>query len=42
MARRNVMHISVSHDGRVVDGVVAAKLCDTLKRLLETPSLIFM
>ena len=42
VGQRNVMQISLSHDGRVLDGTVAAKLCSTLKRLLETPSLIFM
>uniref|UniRef100_A0A7S0M526 2-oxoacid dehydrogenase acyltransferase catalytic domain-containing protein n=1 Tax=Cryptomonas curvata TaxID=233186 RepID=A0A7S0M526_9CRYP len=42
LLQRNVMQIALSHDARVMDGELAAQFCATLKRLLETPSLIFM
>eukprot|EP00291_Cryptomonas_curvata_P027951 CAMPEP_0172208388 /NCGR_PEP_ID=MMETSP1050-20130122/34437_1 /TAXON_ID=233186 /ORGANISM="Cryptomonas curvata, Strain CCAP979/52" /LENGTH=316 /DNA_ID=CAMNT_0012887959 /DNA_START=68 /DNA_END=1015 /DNA_ORIENTATION=+ len=41
LLQRNVMQIALSHDARVMDGELAAQFCATLKRLLETPSLIF-
>lgn len=37
---RPIMHMTLSSDHRVVDGVLGAKFSKTLKRLLETPELL--
>lgn len=37
---RHVMNISLSCDHRVVDGATAAMFLNTLKELIETPSLM--
>ncbi|MCA8929762.1 MAG: 2-oxo acid dehydrogenase subunit E2, partial [Alphaproteobacteria bacterium] len=39
---RKIMNLSCSFDHRVVDGWNAARFVHTLKRLLETPALIFV
>jgi len=39
---RDVMHISVTGDHRVVDGQVAARFTYLVVRYLEDPSLLFM
>jgi pyruvate dehydrogenase E2 component (dihydrolipoamide acetyltransferase) len=42
VAVRDVMHVSLSSDHRVVDGHVAAAFTAEIVRLLEEPSLLFM
>jgi len=39
---RKLMNLSSSFDHRVVDGHVAAQFVQALKRLLETPALLFV
>lgn len=38
---RTLLPLTLSSDHRVIDGAMAARYCSELKRLLETPSLIF-
>ena len=37
----NVMRLTLSCDHRVVDGVAGAQFLQTLKKMLETPVMIF-
>ena len=39
---RRIMNLSSAFDHRVVDGANGASLIQDLKRMLETPALIFM
>jgi 2-oxoisovalerate dehydrogenase E2 component (dihydrolipoyl transacylase) len=39
---RQLMNLSSSFDHRVVDGHVAARFVQSLRRLLETPALLFV
>ncbi|MEM1386187.1 MAG: 2-oxo acid dehydrogenase subunit E2, partial [Pseudomonadota bacterium] len=39
---RTMMNLSSSFDHRVIDGWDAARFVQTMKRLLETPALIFV
>ena len=39
---RRIMNVSSSFDHRVVDGADGAALIQNLKRMLETPALIFI
>lgn len=42
IAIRRMMHLSSSFDHRVVDGFDAAEFIQSIKRLLETPALLFI
>ena len=42
IARRKLMNLSSSFDHRIVDGHEAASFIQRLKRLLETPALLFL
>ena len=42
IAIRRMMHLSSSFDHRVVDGFDAAEFIQSIKRLLETPALLFV
>ncbi|EKX48982.1 hypothetical protein GUITHDRAFT_162209 [Guillardia theta CCMP2712] len=39
---KNVMKVSLTHDGRVVDGALAEKLCSIFKEAIESPAMMFM
>ena len=42
LASRQYMNLSSSFDHRVIDGLDAAEFIQGIKRLLETPALLFM
>jgi 2-oxoisovalerate dehydrogenase E2 component (dihydrolipoyl transacylase) len=42
LARRKLMNLSSSFDHRIIDGHVAARFVQQLKRLLEHPALLFL
>jgi 2-oxoisovalerate dehydrogenase E2 component (dihydrolipoyl transacylase) len=42
LVRRQVMNLSSSFDHRVIDGADAAAFIQTIRRLLETPALLFV
>ena len=42
LVRRQIMNLSSSFDHRVVDGADAAAFVQTIRRLLETPALLFV
>ncbi|HEV8131086.1 MAG TPA: 2-oxo acid dehydrogenase subunit E2 [Acidobacteriota bacterium] len=42
MQPRHMMYISLSLDHRVVDGVIGAQFAAEVKRLLESPALLFL
>ncbi len=39
---RNIMHVTMSCDHRVVDGATGAKFLQTFKQMLETPAMMLM
>lgn len=39
---RQMMNLSLSCDHRIVDGAVAAAFVQHIKRLIETPALLFL
>jgi 2-oxoisovalerate dehydrogenase E2 component (dihydrolipoyl transacylase) len=42
LVRRQIMNLSSSFDHRVIDGADAAAFVQTIRRLLETPALMFV
>jgi 2-oxoisovalerate dehydrogenase E2 component (dihydrolipoyl transacylase) len=42
LTRRQIMNLSSSFDHRVIDGADAAAFIQTIKRLLETPAMLFI
>ena len=39
---RNMMHVTMSCDHRVVDGATGAKFLQTFKQMLETPAMMLL
>jgi Pyruvate/2-oxoglutarate dehydrogenase complex, dihydrolipoamide acyltransferase (E2) component, and related enzymes len=39
---RNLMHVTMSCDHRVVDGATGAKFLQSFKQMLETPAMMLM